>query len=77
VDIETRVKRYFKKEISYMLFIVFSVMFLASVVLTVVHSLGFGIIPVVDDLTNEIQVLFGFFMVVSVIGIIVLEFIIK
>ena len=52
-------------------------MFLASVVLTVVHSLGFGIIPVVDDLTNEIQVLFGFFMVVSVIGIIVLEFIIK
>ncbi|ABO35141.1 conserved hypothetical protein [Methanococcus maripaludis C5] len=77
MDVETLIRRYFKKDISYMLFNVLLVMFLASVVLTVFHSLFCGIVPFLDDLTSEIQVLLRFFMGVSIIGIAIMELIIK
>jgi len=74
MNFETRIRRYFKRDISYMLFNVFSVMILVSVVLMAFDILGVQN-PFLNELSHDINILMGFFMVVSIIGITLLEFI--
>ncbi|WP_459201846.1 hypothetical protein [Methanococcus sp. CF] len=74
MDIESQIKRYFKKDISYMLFIVIAVMFSILTSLTVFHVLGFKS-QFLIELFHDLTILLGFFIVVSIIGIVVLEFI--
>ncbi|MBA2862470.1 hypothetical protein [Methanococcus maripaludis] len=74
MNIESRIKRYFRKDISYMLFNVLLVMFLAFIILATLQLFVFRN-PFLNELSHDIYVLLGFFMFVSIIGIAILEII--
>ncbi|MBA2862052.1 hypothetical protein [Methanococcus maripaludis] len=74
MNIETRIRKYFKKDISHMLFSVLSVMLLTFIVLNV-FQLVIVRNPFLNELLHNLDILTGFFMVVSAIGIVVMEII--
>lgn len=74
MTIDSQIKRYFKKDISYMFFIVIVVMFSILTCLNVFQVFGFKN-QYLLDLFHDLNVLLGFFIVVSIIVIALLEII--
>lgn len=72
--IDSQIKRYFKKDISYMFFIVIVVMVSILTSLNVFQAFGFKN-QYLLELFHDLNVLLGFFIVVSIIGIARLELI--
>jgi len=72
-----RIKKYFKKNISYDLFLVSLLLFVLSVVVKLCSLFKYPIIPYWGELIPGIQIALAFLMVVLVITIIIIEDIIK
>ena len=77
MNIESELKQYFKKDVSYTLFTVLLAFFAVSFIFKVCYVAGCGLIPYWTELVPQVEVYFGAIMGILILGIIFTEKILK